>query len=170
MDTTKSDSIVRNFLHKEAIYLRKVNTFSDTLNATPEQIFPLLCPAREADWIPEWHPELIYTNSGYAEENCVFRTGKSHLLDEGIWTFTGYMPCEYIEFVKIESDIIQHCRIDLVQNSTRTTTITFKITSTSLTQKGNIILENSKNHSDSNQLFKMMKYYLEKGKIISKLN
>ena len=170
MDTTKSDGIVKNFLQREEKYLRKMATLSETIKATPEQIFPLLCPAREVDWIPGWDPELIYTNSGYAEENCVFRIGKSHLIDESIWIFTGYKPNEYIKFVRIESDIIRHSRIDLVQNSDGTTRVTYKTISTALTKKGNKILENINHHGDSNPIFKLLNYYLEKGKMVSKLN
>lgn len=170
MDTTRSDGIVQTFLKKEEKFLRKVSTLSETVNGAPEQIFPLLCPTREADWIPGWHPDLIYTNSGYAEENCVFRTEKSHLMNAGTWIFTDYKPNEYIKFVRIDSDIIRHCRIDLVQNSDGTTKITFKTISTALTVNGNRILENIKNHSNSNPIFKLMNFYLEKGIMISKLN
>lgn len=170
MDKTKSESIVQNFFQKEERYLRKVNTLSEKLKATPEQIFPLLCPTREADWIPGWHPDLIYTNSGYAEENCVFRTEKNHLMSGGTWIFTDYKPNEYIKFVKVESNIIRHCKIDLVQNSDGTTKVTFKTISTALTLKGNKIIKNNKNHSNSNPIFKLMNFYLEKGKKISHLN
>ena len=170
MDTTRSDHIVQNFLKKEEKFLRKVSTMSETLKTTSGQVFPLLCPTREADWIPGWHPELIYTNSGYAEENCVFRTKKSHSMNSSTWIFTDYKPNKYIKFVKIDSDIIQHCRIDLVQNSNETITITFKTISTALNLEGNKILEKTKDHSDSNPIFKLMKTYLENGEMISGLN
>ena len=45
------------------------------VDAPPAEVFPLLCPVREYDWIPNWSCEMIYTESGVAEYNCIFRTG-----------------------------------------------------------------------------------------------
>jgi len=90
MDTTKSERIVRDYLQNEMKYKRKIRKFSGTFDTTPERIFPLLCPAREADWIPGWNCELIYTKTGYAEDKCIFRTEKSNPAGEGLWTFTGF--------------------------------------------------------------------------------
>jgi len=42
--------------------------------AAPERVFPLLCPVREADWIPGWRYKLIYSESGVAELGCIFTT------------------------------------------------------------------------------------------------
>ena len=38
------------------------------------KVFPLLCPVREADWIDGWNPVLVLTQSGFAEQDCVFIT------------------------------------------------------------------------------------------------
>jgi len=34
---------------------RVVHEFIQTNPATPEKVFPLLCPVREADWFPGWN-------------------------------------------------------------------------------------------------------------------
>jgi hypothetical protein len=44
------------------------------LPAPPDRVFPLLCPVREADWIPGWQAEVLHSASGVAELGCVFRT------------------------------------------------------------------------------------------------
>ncbi|MFW9820270.1 MAG: hypothetical protein ACFFE5_11730, partial [Candidatus Thorarchaeota archaeon] len=106
MDTSRSESLVQNFLQRESKYKREIGEFTGTFETTPDKIFPLLCPAREADWIPGWDPDLIYTNSGYAEDKCVFRTKNSSSAGEGLWVFTGFKLNEYIEFVKFTKDII----------------------------------------------------------------
>lgn len=64
--------------------------------ATPEKIFPLLCPVLEYDWIPGWRTKLIHSKSGVAEEDCIFETRFA----EGpmIWTCTRYEPSRYIEY------------------------------------------------------------------------
>lgn len=40
----------------------------------PEKVLPLLCPIREYEWIEIWECEMIHSNSGYAELDCVFKT------------------------------------------------------------------------------------------------
>lgn len=48
--------------------------FSLLINGVPEEVFPLLCPVREKEWIPGWTFDWIYSNSGLIEECCVFIT------------------------------------------------------------------------------------------------
>lgn len=53
---------------------RVAHEYTQNNLASPEKVFPLLCPVREADWIPGWRYELIYSDSGVAELGCVFTT------------------------------------------------------------------------------------------------
>lgn len=68
------------------------------LEAPPERIFPLLCPVREYDWIPEWRCGVIHSRSGFAEDGCVFQTDFPH---DGpmTWVVSVYEPPRRIEFV-----------------------------------------------------------------------
>ena len=84
MDTSKSERLVQNFLHNEPKYKRKIQELSGTFETTPENIFPLLCPAREADWIPGWDSELIYTKSGY-EAKRISKTGNRNFFIANIF-------------------------------------------------------------------------------------
>jgi hypothetical protein len=54
--------------------LRVAHEYTQTNSAPPEEVFPLLCPVREADWAPGWQYRLIYSDSGVAELGCVFTT------------------------------------------------------------------------------------------------
>jgi len=65
--------------------------------ATPEKIFPLLCPVREYDWIPSWRAQLIHSQTGIAEENCLFET---RFPSDGstLWMCTRYEPPTRIEY------------------------------------------------------------------------
>jgi len=168
MDISKSERLVQNFLQNEPKYKRKIQEFSGTFETTPEIIFPLLCPAREADWIPGWDSELIYTKSGYAENKCVFRTTKSNPAGEGLWTFTGFKLNEYIEFVRFQLDMLLHCKISLTQNKDGTTTATWKTISTALSEKGNKEIEKMSDDKQHNPIIHVMGYYLKNGKMISK--
>ena len=44
------------------------------LKGTPDDIFPLLCPVREYEWLETWQCEMIYTKSGFTELDCIFKT------------------------------------------------------------------------------------------------
>ncbi len=53
---------------------RITRTYCQTINATPERVFPLLCPVREAEWLDGWQYTMIYSESGLIEEGAVFST------------------------------------------------------------------------------------------------
>ena len=53
---------------------RVVREYVQTDHAPPEKVFPLLCPVREAEWVPGWEYRLVYSKSGVAELGCVFVT------------------------------------------------------------------------------------------------
>ena len=42
--------------------------------AKVEDVFPLLCPKREEEWIPGWKCDTLWSRSGYNEEGAIFRT------------------------------------------------------------------------------------------------
>jgi hypothetical protein len=101
---------------------RIAHEYIQTNPAAPEKVFPLLCPVREADWLPGWQYRLIYSDSGVAELGCVFTTpnppgsasqGQS---DETTWIVTDYDPAALrIAYVWIKPDhIITELRIQLV--------------------------------------------------------
>lgn len=71
------------------------------VGAEPETIFPLLCPVREHDWIPAWECELVYTESGVAEEGCVFQTDKEGGGGRDTWVVSRYEPPQRISFVRV---------------------------------------------------------------------
>ena len=54
--------------------VRVTHTYTQTLDGTVAQVLPLLCPVREAEWVPGWAPHVIFTASGVVEPDCVFTT------------------------------------------------------------------------------------------------
>ena len=105
-DTSRSDKIIQKYRQSTFKAKRLVQRFKGTFETAVQDIFPLLCPAREADWIPGWDCELIYTDSGYAEKDCIFRTDKSNSAGEGLWIFTGFEVNNYIDLVRIQENIV----------------------------------------------------------------
>jgi hypothetical protein len=61
---------------------RVTHEYIQTNAASPERVFPLLCPVREADWVPGWRYKLIYSDSGVAELGCIFTTQESAVESE----------------------------------------------------------------------------------------
>lgn len=170
-DTIKSEQIVQKF-HQQAFKAkRKRVEFSGTWNTTVEDVFPLLCPAREADWIIGWDCDLIYTESGYAEKDCIFKTGKSNPAGGGLWIMTGYEANHYIEFVQVQTDIILHARVSLKDNRDGTVTGTWNVLHTALTPEGNQQIDKlGENHVQGGPLIKMMEHYLDKGKTLNPIS
>src|SRR5579863_3913944 len=81
--------------------------------APPERVFPLLCPVREADWVPGWQYRLIYSKSGKAEAGCVFITEENGR--ETTWIVAEYDPAEFrIAFVWVDPGMVTaQIRIEL---------------------------------------------------------
>jgi hypothetical protein len=66
--------------------------------AGPEEVFPLLCPVLEYDWIPDWRCEMIYSASGVAEREAMFTTRMLPFGKE-LWTCVLYEPPRRIEYL-----------------------------------------------------------------------
>ncbi len=167
-DTSKSGKIVQRYQQKQNKANRKSLNFSVTLNTTVEEFFPLLCPAREADWIPDWDCDLIYTESGYAEDKCVFVTDKSNSVGDGVWIFTGYKENDYVEFVRFQENTLLAVKITVADNGDGTVTGTWHVMATALNERGNKELEQMPGSEQrANALGKMLNHYLTTGKTIN---
>jgi hypothetical protein len=79
---------------------REVRQTTVRLHASPERVFPLLCPVREHDWLPGWEARVIFSESGFAEEGCVFTT-TDEAGREAVWTVSAYVPEKRIEFAVV---------------------------------------------------------------------
>lgn len=98
---------------------RITHQYTQTNIAPPEKVFPLLCPVREADWVPGWQYRLIYSQSGLAELGCVFTT-RNEDGSENTWVVTEYDPQVFrIGFVWIKPGLVAaqiHIQLKLKSN------------------------------------------------------
>jgi hypothetical protein len=76
-------------------------TGSFEVGGPPEEVFPLLCPVREFDWIKAWDCDLIYTASGVAEEGCVFQTANPADGGTDTWVVSRFEPEGRISFIRV---------------------------------------------------------------------
>ena len=151
--------------------IQKIFTYTQTNNAIPEKVFPLLCPIREIEWLPDWNAQVIYSKSGVSEENAVFTTRKEdgNLIP---WIVTKYLPNDEIEFIYVDPDI-KTAKINIklsLGSDLQSTMVSIEYTHTGLSQQGNMEIENiSKEKFNENMKFweKSINYYLHNRSKIS---
>lgn len=145
---------------------RIVHVFSTILSSPPEKVFHLLCPVKEYNWIPHWQCELVYSNSGYAELGCVFRTDfKDHSGPE-TWVICTYEKNRQIGFVKTGTHSTTRYNVGLEPNP-KGSTIRWEQEITSLDDHGNMILDKmTENVYDEKMqhINQLLEYYLLHGK------
>ena len=91
--------------------VRATRTYVQQLVAKPSEVFPLLCPVREAEWFEGWDPRTVSSLSGFAEADCVFTTSAEPL--DAIWYITRHEPdVGLIEMVKI-TPTVTACRLTI---------------------------------------------------------
>jgi hypothetical protein len=115
---------------------RMIRTHTMLLAGLPEKVFPFLCPVREYEWIETWACEMIYTGSGFAEPDCVFRTNSPGGGEEDVWVTSRYEPPRVIEFVRVNALRAIRYTITLVPNGDGTTRAEWKQVVTGLTAPG----------------------------------
>jgi len=115
---------------------------TQTNDAPPQQVFPLLCPVREAEWVPQWKFRMIYSQSGVAEEGCVFTTPNDAGPDS-IWMVTEYNPAAFrIAYAWVQPGVIAtQLRIALSPAPGGKTHAHIRYLYTGLSSEGNAALE-----------------------------
>jgi hypothetical protein len=121
---------------------RVSHEYRQTNVAPPERVFPLLCPVREADWVPGWQYHLIYSDSGVAEDGCVFTTPNEAGPDT-VWMVTHYDPAGFeIAYAWVQPGMIAtQLRISLAPAPGGKTVAHIRYFYTGLSPAGNAVLE-----------------------------
>lgn len=147
--------------------IQKTFNYTQINIGSQEEIFPLLCPVREAEWIDGWEYEMIYSKSGLAELNCVFATPHKGDL-KTIWQITEYDFNNYkIEFVRVtpkENIVKINIELEYVDNNKTKSHITYQYTG--LNKKYNDFIENDLESSFKNSMLyweKAINHYLKTG-------
>lgn len=87
---------------KETALYQTVCRAEMRLDASPGRIFPLLCPVREAEWLPGWQAKVLHSSSGFAELGCVFLT-KDEDGRERVWIISRHDPLtgalQFVQFM-----------------------------------------------------------------------
>lgn len=140
-------------------------TAEQHLNFPAEKVFPQLCPIREYDWISYWKCDLLYSESGYAEQDCIFATEDPH----EIWVTSRYEPNKLIEFIRVSGKWAIRYTITLTNADTETTTLKWKQVITGFNEEGNRYVESSSNDEFSKKikgLENLLHHYLATGEML----
>ncbi|MGE5604753.1 MAG: hypothetical protein ACM3YE_03570 [Bacteroidota bacterium] len=139
------------------------------LNAAPNKVFPLLCPTLEYKWLQYWKCEMIYSDSGFAEDNCIFRTNFPGLVEPETWIVSQYQKDKTIQFIRFNNTIVMRFNIELIDNRDNTTTAIWEQIISGLNEAGNKYVEDFTDQKYAEHFAKVEKrlnYYLENGEML----
>ena len=142
--------------------------YSFELDATPAEVFPLLCPVREYDWIEQWQCHVAYSDSGVAENNCIFITNLWS--EREVWVVSRYEPEKGIEFVVTSvAGVVMKLDISLENGGGGKTKLHWRRTFTGLSDDGNTFvtaMTEEKFLEQMRGLEMMLKHYLDTGEML----
>jgi hypothetical protein len=146
---------------------RAIKEYRQTINASPEEIFPLLCPVREAEWLGGWKCTMIYSKSGLVEEGAVFSTphDSEHAT---VWIVTKYDPRNLmVEFTRFTHQS-RVCVLRIVVSSIKkgSSHVDISYTYTGIAPSGNDFiarLTDEEFHKDMKFWEDSMNHYLKTG-------
>lgn len=120
---------------------RLIRAYRQTLHASRQSVFPLLCPEREKEWLPGWDARLIHSESGVAEPRAVFST----LHDSGaeiIWLVAEHRPADRVHLVRWHPDtMVVDIELDLSSPQPATTWLDIRYTYTATSPAGHAQIE-----------------------------
>lgn len=148
---------------------RLVASHTHSIAAPAADVFVLLCPVRERDWLEPWACEMVHSASGVAELDAVFVTDFPDR-GRGIWTCSRYEPPHLVEYVVTWStQVVDHLRIELEPDSATGTSLTWTRTFTGLDEQGNRHIEEQIAPQAEIQLHvveRVLAHYVETGEML----
>ena len=153
---------------------RERETHSLRINAPRDRVFPLACPVEELKWIDGWAYEMIYSESGRNEEDCIFveemsaghimgpeRTGRT------FWVTTLYdPPGGIINFLLVRDTTLTRFEILMRDADRNATEVQWRMTITALSEEAHGSFdEGLKDRMRSMMVFlgESLKHYCETG-------
>ncbi len=126
--------VVREFRGRRA-----VSRYTQTIEAAPDRVFPLLCPIREAEWAEGWVAHVVYAASGVAEADGVYATEHEGERDKTIWVVTRHdLRTHEIELVYFVPGLrVTKLTMAVSSRPLGGSSVTITYTNTGLSEKGN---------------------------------
>jgi len=148
---------------------RIVKSYTMHLCAPPDEVFPLLCPVREYDWIEPWSCDMVFSTGGRAEENAVFTTDFESQGGAEIWVVCRYEKDRAVEFIRVAPGLkVNRLDISLAASDNNTRSI-WTNTFTGLSEAGNQWIRNLTDEAfelEKAAVEKMLNHYLKTGAML----
>ena len=121
---------------------RRHRRYVQTIQAAAQEVFPLLCPVREAEWLDGWRYTMLFSKSGVAEEGAVFSTPGDGEADT-VWVVTEYDAARgVVEFTRFTpGSRVCVLRIVVTPDGPNESRVDVDYTYTSITPAGERFLE-----------------------------
>jgi hypothetical protein len=149
--------------------IRVIKSYTMTLDAPPAEVFPLLCPVREYEWIEPWSCDMVFSESGLAENHAVFRTHFPAQGGEETWIVCRYEKDRAIAFIRLVPGFkVNRLDIDLTADK-KSTVLVWTHIFTGLSETGNQwirCLNDEAFRSEKAALGKMLNHYLKTGSML----
>jgi hypothetical protein len=122
-----------------------------TIQSPVDEVFPLACPVEEYKWIHGWECEMIYSEGGKNENNCIFSEQMSApflypsaalgptIWYTNLWDATGHR----VHFVLITSLSVAKYEIEMFDQGNGTTLVQWDFTLTAVKEEGNPYVDDS---------------------------
>jgi len=118
---------------------RLIRRYQQTIDASPERVFPLLCPVREREWLPGWACRMVYSQSGLAEPGAVFTTAGE--LGETVWLVSEHVAPRRVAFVRFQPEgLAVWCEIELAPLDDGRSRVSIVYTYTAVNDQGGTAL------------------------------
>lgn len=109
--------------------------YVQTIHAPPVEVFPLLCPVREKEWMPDWEARLIHSRSGLAEPGAVFASPRGQ--HETLWYMVAHEPDRHVRFVRFQPEgVIVDIGIDLAPDGPSGSKVAVRYRFTATSEEG----------------------------------
>lgn len=152
-------------------------THQQEVAAPVDTVFPLACPVEEYKWIDGWQCEMIYSEGGKNENNCVFCEEMSAPflfpsanLGATIWYTTLWDATRHrVQFSLITSLSVAKFEIEMQDKAGGNTLVQWDFTLTAVNDEGNRHIDGSTSDRMTgmmNFLGDSLKHYCKTGEIL----
>ena len=115
--------------------LRKEFTHTIHVKGDCKVVFKAFCPEAEKKWVSGWESTMLYSKSGIAEKNCVFKTMQQNM-PETVWICSVYDVGREVEYVRTTPGQLVSVINITTRQSGENTECTVKYVHTALTAAG----------------------------------
>ena len=129
----------------------------------------MLCPVRESEWVEPWRCTMISSDSGYAEQDCIFQTEFPQDGPRDTWVVSRYEWPALIEFVRVNARRAIRYTITLRSTAEGTTEAEWRQVITGLDADGDALVEGLTDdafHRRMGALEGMLNHFLATGQML----